>query len=141
MRSAASIPCLVVVLGVAGVAGCQAPSPEGVRTDAVEEQRKGQLDFDLDQRAYRDRPFELLLPPGTYETLTLYELDEAGERERKLQLSEGDQRLTGKPSPRVQLLFPSAERKAPPAGRFLVVVTDDRGGVHELVFSLVERSK
>ena len=138
MRRTASITTLSLTLGLLG---CEAPAPAGVRTDAVEERRRGQLDFDLDQRAYCDRPFELLLPPGTYETLTLYRLNEAGERERKLQLSEGDQRLTGKPAPRVQLLFPSAERKAPPPGRFLVVVTDDRGGVHELVFSLVERAK
>lgn len=138
MRSAASTPCFLALLGLLG---CEAPGPEGVRTDVIEERRKGQLDFDLDERAYRDRPFELLLPPGTYETLTLYELDPAGERKRKLQLSEGDQRLTGKPSPRVQLLFPTAERKAPAPGRYLVVVTDRRGGVHELVFSLVERPK
>ncbi|MGE0710248.1 MAG: hypothetical protein AB7N76_13960 [Planctomycetota bacterium] len=129
--------CLLLALfSLPSLAGCAAP-PAGVRHDTLVRARAGCEGFELDPRAYVDRPLEVSLPRGPYASLSLYR---AGEPERLVQLGEGDPRLGGDPV-RVQLLFPSAEGKAPRAGEYRLVVTDARGRIHELGFAVLERPR
>lgn len=128
-------------LSLAGVAVfltvANSASPE-IRRESVVLEQQGPLRMRLDKRVYTDLPFAVELPTGTYQTLTLYRIKKEGERKRVLLLSSGDDRLSGDPL-RIPLLHPTAEGEATRAASYLLVVTDDKRGIHELRFDIVDR--
>lgn len=129
-----TLAALAVFLTVANSAG-----PE-IRRESVVLEQKGPLRMRLDKRVYTDLPFAVELPAGTYRTLTLYRLreKEGKERKRVLLISSGDERLSGDPL-RIALLQPTAEGEATRAASYLLVVTDEQSGIHELRFDIVDR--
>jgi hypothetical protein len=130
--------CEFALVGAAAfltVANTAAPE---IRRESVVLEQQGPLRMRLDKRVYTDLPFAVELPAGTYRTLTLYRLEKEGKRKRVLLISSGDERMTGDPL-RIALLHPTAEGEATRAASYLLVVTDEERGIHELRFDIVDR--